>query len=670
MGARQGTTVEVKVTAEESDETAALVFSSPLLSAKPKHNDEGVVEKNKFLVTVAPEASPGVYEARLFARLGISSARAFSVSAFEEVTRSEENTSLEKALPLSHNSICNAFTTAKAVDFYRFEARKDQRFVVECATAGIDSKLTPVVIVADAKGRDLVAERRTGFLEFSAPADGIFHLKVHGLTFQGGPENFYRLALLSAPEPGAPVPRQPSVRGVNAATLPLPEHLPASIVEEIEPNNLAKDAQPITPPCVVRGAFASAGDVDTFEFSGKKGDTWWLETVSERTGLPTDPFVLVQRIKPDGSAEDLAELNDIASPVKLSSNGFGYDGPPYDLGSADALGKVELQEDGRYRIQIRDLFGGTRTVPRHTYTLIVRKAAPDFALCAWALHKELRNGDRAALSKPVALRGGATMPFEVVVLRRDGFEGPIDLSVDNLPPGVSASSLRIPQGKNVGTLLFTAAENAPRGFSLVRITGRARIAETEVTRACPTASMMWPVRDASAETPAPRLIADTPVSVGGEELAPLSLAAAEDKVWEVKAGAKLAIPLKLTWRGEFSGGNLKLTPLGQDFAALKPLDIPAKAAAAKVEIDLAALKLAPGEYTFALHGGVVAKYPSAPKRTPNSPAPSVASASTNPEPAPQSNSGKAQPKPAEAPKEIVDLVTSEPLRIRVHAGTP
>ena len=84
--------------------------------------------------------------------------------------------------------------------------------------------------------------------------------------------------------------------------------------------------------------------------------------------------------------------------MKASSNGYSYDGPPYEAGSADPMGKVEIKEDGTYRLQVRDLFGGTRTDPNHAYRLVVRKAAPDFALAAWAIHMTLRNGDRAALN--------------------------------------------------------------------------------------------------------------------------------------------------------------------------------------------------------------------------------------------------------------------------------
>lgn len=667
MGAKIGSTVEVTITSEEGADCTDLVFSSPKVTAQPKKNDKGEIEPNRFLVTVAPDAQPGIVEARLFAKLGMSSSRAFSLNALDEVTRKEANTSLEKAILLPPNTICNATTTTKAVDYYRFEAGKGQRFVLECATSGIDSKLTPVVIVADEKGRDLVAERRTGYLDFTAPTDGTYHIKVHGLTFQGGAEHFYRLALLSPPSPDAPVPRQPATRTVSAATLPLPEHVPTNTVSEVEPNNLPNNAQSITLPCTIHGAFATAGDVDTYSFTGKKGDTWWIEAVSERRGLPTDPFILVQKVKPDGSTEDVAELNDIASPVKLSSNGYAYDGPPYDIGSADPLGKLEIKEDGQYRIQIRDLFGGTRAVPRHTYSLIVRKAAPDFAIAAWALHKELRNGDRAAVSKPIALRGGATMPFEVIAVRRDGFDGPIELKVENLPSGVTATGLRIPAGKNVGTILFSAAEDAPRGVTLAKISGLAKIGEREVVRDCPTASMVWPVRDASGETPTPRLFADTPVSVGGEELTPLTIAPAENQVFEAEVGSKLAVPLKLSWRGEFSGGSMKMSALGQDLAGIKPFDIPAKAAEAKVELDLATLKLAPGEYTFAIHGGVVAKYPSAPKlhSPPSTPTTSSGGTPSETKSSTEQPVGKVAAKPAEAPKDIVDIVTSEPLRVRV-----
>ena len=643
-------------------------------------------------------------------RLGISSARCFSVGTLAETTRLKPNLSAETAVPLQANSVCNAFTTAKAVDHYSFTGKQGERYAIDCAAAGIDSKLTPVVILADAGGRDLQAERRSGFLEVTLPADGKYLIKVHGLTYQGGPENFYRLALTQL-APNQTAQRQPPTQRVGSASLPLLSQT-TSMVKEVEPNDKPNQAQKLTLPCTIQGDFATAGDVDSYEFEAKKGDVWWMEVVSERLGLPTDPFVVVQKVTKTATGEqlaDAAEFNDIASPVKLSSNGYAYDGPPYDTGSADPLGKFEAKEDGTYRIRIRDLFGGTRADPRNVYSLIIRKAEPDFTMVAWALHMELRNGDRAALSKPVALRNGATMGFDVVAIRKDGFDGEIQLSVENLPPGVTASGLRIPAGKSQGYVLLTAAENAERGITNARLVGRAKIGTEEVTRTGATASMVWPVKDASGEVPVPRLFADFPVSVGGFEGTPLRIAPANPQVLEAKSGSKLSIPLALTWTGDFSGGSMKLKPLGADFAAGPTIDVALKTPTAEVVLDLAQLKTPPGEYTLAMHGGVVAKYvynPGAVKIAEalqkaaeakvqeaegelqklanlpkaggqNSPADTSAAIQAATERVKAAEAAKAEAAKrlkaagdAAVPKEIVDIVFSEPIRIRVTAAEP
>jgi hypothetical protein len=120
--------------------------------------------------------------------------------------------------------------------------------------------------------------------------------------------------------------------------------------------------------------------------------------------------------------------------------------------------------------------------------------------------------------------------------------------------------------------------------------------------------MEWPVRDAKGEIPSPRLMADVPVSVTDSEQAPVSIAAGERKVWEAKAGATLKIPLKVTWREEFTGTSIKLKAYGADFAAVKEIDIPIKAATAEAVLDLDALKTPPGDYTLALYGSAVSKY--------------------------------------------------------------
>ncbi len=610
MGGTAGTQVEITISGENLDDIDGLVFSDPRLTATRKLDAAGLPVPNQYIVSIAADCPVGVYETRGKSRLGISSSRIFSVGNLPEVMQKSGNTSLATAMELSLNSLCNSVMTVRAADHYVFEGRRGQRIFVDVASRGIDSKLEAVLVIADSAGRDLLVERRSGVLDFTVPEDGRYVIKVHELTFQGGPAFFYRLALRELPLETIAT-RQPSTHRVSSFSWPpvgAPENATA---EEVEPNYPREHAQKISLPCDIAGRFFPAADVDLFDFEAKKGDVWWVEVASERLGLPTDPTILVQQVSGPGDTQtltDIAELSDIPSPVKVSSNGYAYDGPPYDAGSSDILGKIEIKEDGLHRLQLSDLFGGTRNDPRNVYRLIIRQAAPDFAVVAWGLHMELRNGDRNAVSKPIALRGGATMALEVVVVRRDGFEGEIELVMDGLPAGVTAKGLKIPAGQTRGLMLVTAKQDAPRSLVNANFYGRAIINGVPVTRPCRLASMAWPILDAWGEIPSPRLVADVPVSVSGIDLAPMTVTPTAGDVLEVTAGEKLTIPYTLVRRSEFSGASTQLRAIGAGFESVPALDVSLTADKAEVVIDLAALKTPPGDYLLAFQGSAVAKY--------------------------------------------------------------
>lgn len=610
MGGKAGTQVEVRISGEHLEGADQLAFSDPRITATRKLDSAGKPEPEKYIVTIAADCPAGLYEARVMARLGISSSRAFCVGSLPEVVQTKPNTTLATAMELSLNSVCNAVMSQRAADHYVFEARKGQRVIVDCAARGIDSKLDAVLIVADAAGRDLMVERRGSAIDFKVPENGRYVVKVHELTFRGGPAYYYRLALWELPD-GAAIVRLPSTKPVNSFSWPPPGLKEHAEVAEREPNNDRQHAQQISLPCDIAGAFFPAADVDVFEFEVRKGEVWWVEVASERFGLPTDPSILVQHVVRSGDAEkltDVAEFSDIPSPVKVSSNGYAYDGPPYNAGTADILGKLEIKEDGLHCLQLTDLFGGTRSDPRNVYRLVIRKAAPDFALVAWGLHMELRNGDRNAVSKPLALRGGATMALEVVAIRRDGFDGDIELAMEGLPEGVTARGLKIPAGQSRGLMLVTASENAPRAIASATFAGRATIDGVAVTRPCRLASMAFPIPDAWNEIPSPRLMADVPVSVSGFEFAPITVAPKAKEVLTVTAGEKLTVPLAHTRRSEFSGATMQMRTMGAVFDRTPAFDVQLTADGSQVVLDTGALKPPPGDYLIAFYGGAVAKY--------------------------------------------------------------
>lgn len=611
MGGQLGTTVDVTLTHQNSDGIRELLFSTPKISAKPLQGADGKVVPNKFQVTIAPDAPVGVHDARLLTSLGVSAARTFLVGSLPEVTRTKENQSLETAWALQANSICNAATGKRAVDYYSFKGTKGRRVVIDCNAARIDSKLSPVVILADSKGNDLLVNRTSGVLDYTPESDGTYFIKIHDLTFQGGTEHFYRLALREVDGSG-PAPRQETTAKVSTFSWP-PEGLaPVAPVSEVEPNNQPSQAQKITLPCDLAGSFTTVDDTDIFEFQSRKGEVWWVEVASERLGLNTDPAVLVQRVLKDGEKEtvtDVAELDDIAAPMKMGTYqpAASYSGPAYQAGSPDVLGKFEVKEDGLYRLQLRNLTSDTRS-RGSAYRMLIRKAQPDFAVVGWAAHQRLRQNDFGTISKPVALRAGTTMAFEVVTVRRDGFDGEISLGMEDLPPGVTAGGLTIPAGKVQGMLFVTAAEGAAPAFSIARIVGRASINGNVVTHPCRLASVLWPVDYAPVELPKSRLVADVPVSVTDFEKAPVSVAADGNAGFQVSAGGTLKIPLRITWRSEFNGTSIKLKPYGSVFGAAKEIDLPIKAATSEAVLDLAALKTPPGDYTLAFSGIAVIKH--------------------------------------------------------------
>ncbi|KAA5541960.1 serine protease [Roseiconus nitratireducens] len=651
MGGQAGSEVEITIRGESIDPASELVFSNDGIRAVAKRDEKGNAVPNTFLVSIAEDCPTGIHEARVLTSLGLSTPRVFTVGHLRETTQTESSTSPESPHPLAIDSVCNAVMPVRAINHYRFTASEGQRIFIECAARRIDSKLRPVVILSDTLGRDLLVERTGDPLDFTAPADGDYLIKVHELTFQGGADFFYRLALSELSDEAKPVPDAGTV-AVSAASWPPESFTPGDSSPETEPNDQATEAQTITPPCQLAGTFFPAADVDVFEFTAKKGQTWWIEVGSQRLGLPTDPSVLVQRVVPplpeskqQPTLVDVALLSDIPSPVKVSGNNYAYDGPPYNVGSSDVLGKLEIPEDGLYRLELSDLFGGTRQDPRNRYHLVIRQASPDFVLVAWAMHMELRNGDRNALSKPIALRPGATMPLEVVAIRRDGFDGAIELSMDLLPPGVTADGLTIPAGQSRGVMLVTADAEAPPGWSRARLVGRSEIDGKPVTRTCRLASMAWPVKDAWAEIPHPRLLADVPVSVGSAEIAPLTVQPRSPETIQVQEGQSLTLPVDLIRRSEFSGTKIRLEVMGHGFEKHPKIDLDLNQDSADVVLDLAKLKVAPGQYKIALCGSVVAKY--------------------SPQAIALSDLVDAPTKPVPT-KDIVDIVVSRPFTIEVQ----
>jgi hypothetical protein len=103
-------------------------------------------------------------------------------------------------------------------------------------------------------------------------------------------------------------------------------------------------------------------------------------------------------------------------------------------------------------------------------------------------------------------------------------------------------------------------------------------------------------------------MADVPVSVSGFEFAPLTISPPTKEPFTVVAGQKLTIPLLHKLRSEFSAATLQLKTMGVFFERNPAFDVQITPEGSQAVLDTAAIKPPPGDYRIAFYGGAVAKY--------------------------------------------------------------
>ncbi len=372
-GAKQGQTVEVTLGGEEIDQVQSLRFSHPGITTKPVTREPNMFEKGpqpvpgKFQVQVAANVPVGVYKARAIGRYGISNSRFFMVSDLNEINEKEGNNTLKDANEVPLETVVNGAANGGAdIDYFKIAAKKGQRIIIDCWGERIDSRMDPTLALYNARGRQVDSNRDTNhtdpLIDFTAPEDGDYTLKIHDFVYGGGGEYFYRLYVSTGPyvdyilppaitpgakgkfvlygrnlpggaDAGVSVDGKPLQKlsvdiqapGGAAATqldvgdLVEPEGVAldgfeyrlttkqgasnpvligfssAPLVAEQEPNNSPDKPQKISVPCEFAGQFQQPRNVDWLSFDATKGEVYWIEIFSQRRGLPTDPYVLIER---------------------------------------------------------------------------------------------------------------------------------------------------------------------------------------------------------------------------------------------------------------------------------------------------------------------------------------------------------------------------------------
>jgi hypothetical protein len=128
-------------------------------------------------------------------------------------------------------------------------------------------------------------------------------------------------------------------------------------------------------------------------------------------------------------------------------------GPGY---GKDSLLHFTAPADGEYTLVLRDVRG--KLARPQAYRLTARWPQPDFRLSMTP-----RN--------PTVPVGGA-IPITVQAFRMDGFDGPISLSVEGLPAGITSTPALIPPGQIFATILLKSDGRKVEGAQPIEVLGR------------------------------------------------------------------------------------------------------------------------------------------------------------------------------------------------------
>ena len=495
QGAQRGTEVTVTIEGTNLLDTSAVRFASAGLDARILST---TAQSIRARITVALEAHLGQHDFRVSTPTG-STVAVFQVGSLLEIFETEPNTEFEAAQLVELPAIVNGTLgidesgakpgTETDYDFFRFRAEAGQTLTFDAISTRIGGTADTYLTLFDAKGNELAGNEdyyqdKDPFLGYSFDREGDYLLRVG--TFAGGSRtSVYRLVIGELPyilhafpnggQRGRTV--EFTLKGFNLAKvtkvvlgkgiatgevvessrdqakfrmkIPLDterrDYWLAAIqddgvattwpvlfnVDELPEINAGGEAAryfdnpvPVPTLIVVNGRIERHDVADHFLIEAEAGQRFSFNVHGMLAGSLIDPVVALY----DSTGGKVAFQDDPASTDMWKQR--------IDL---DPHLTHRFQQAGQYTVMVRDLT--FRGHPDWVYRLKIRPVEPDFEIQILTPHQTILRGRTTKDNGPDRFD---PVHLYVQVRRRGGWDTPVEVWAENLPPGVTGEKVSVP----------------------------------------------------------------------------------------------------------------------------------------------------------------------------------------------------------------------------------
>lgn len=475
------------------------VVAHMMEGGKRRQQNMQIAETAIIEVTVDAGALPGDREIRLATQGGLTNPMRFYVSQFPEFQEHEPNDPEWQDTPVVQiPAVLNGQITAGDIDRFRFHAKSGQKLVIEVQARKLIPYLAdavpgwfqPAMALLNSKGKEVAFADDYRFdpdpvLMFQIPQDDDYSVEIRDALYRGRDDFVYRISVSERPfvtgmyplgahegspttawvsgwnlpsdrvqldtRPGSGPVRQAGVVRDGIISNPIiyaVNSLPEMF--EKEPNDTPGTAQAAALPQIVNGYISTPGDVDVYKVEGHAGDKLVAEVNARRLNSPLD---------------SLLRLTDASGRVLASNDDHEEKETGLLTHHSDSYLTATLPATGTYFVQVSDTEHHGGSV--YGYRLRVGAPQPDFAL--------------RVTPSSINVPFGRTAQVSVYALRKDGFDGDIDVVLAGAPNGFVVGGGRIPAGRDHVHMTLTATAQIS-GPVAIAMEGRGHLNGQLITR--------------------------------------------------------------------------------------------------------------------------------------------------------------------------------------------